>query len=384
MLSNGSSSVTLNGTASFDSYMENSTTGGTFTFTSSGTSTINCFLTGTMIKTINGYVAIEALQVGDQIITYNEGQETIKSIVWKGYNTVTVNQNLDKDQAGYPIRILQNAIADGVPYKDMLITPEHCLFFNNQFIPAYMLVNNNSIFYDYSITHYTYYHIETEQHSVINADGMLTESYLDTGNRHSFFQDRNVVSIHNKNKVWNIDSAAPLVTDRNIVEVIFNQLIQRIQQMGLTYNPKRLPTTEDNGLYLLTDQGEVLNKTSKNNERFIFKLPSNVKHVRLISRSNKPSDVIGPFVNDRRNLGVLVGNITLIDRDNACNINQHLTSRNIQGWDAEMPQQYRWTNGSSYLEIPTQQNDSTRMLVIQVVAGGPYITEDTNKIAVNM
>lgn len=49
-----------------------------------------------------------------------------------------------------------------------------------------------------------------------------------------------------------------------------------------------------------------------------------------------------------------------------------------------MPQQYRWTNGSSYLEIPTQQNDSTRMLVIQVVAGGPYIAEDTNKIAVNM
>lgn len=124
-------------------------------------SDVACFLTGTMIQTTHGYVAIEDIQIGDQIITYNGTEQEIKSVIWKGYNTVTVNPNLKGDLAGYPIRILKNAISDGVPYKDMLITPEHCLFLENKFIPVYMLVNNCTIFYDHSITEYTYYHIET-------------------------------------------------------------------------------------------------------------------------------------------------------------------------------------------------------------------------------
>ncbi|OAZ70812.1 hypothetical protein SRCM100623_02163 [Acetobacter pasteurianus] len=72
--------------------------------------------------------------------------------------------------------MLKDAIADGVPYKDMLITAEHCLFFEGKFVPVRMLVNGVSIFYDKSITSYDYYHVETDQHSVITADGMLTEA----------------------------------------------------------------------------------------------------------------------------------------------------------------------------------------------------------------
>ncbi|WP_035367102.1 Hint domain-containing protein, partial [Acetobacter pasteurianus] len=71
----------------------------------------------------------------------------------------------------------------------MLITAEHCLFFEGKFVPVRMLVNGVSIFYDKSITSYDYYHVETDQHSVITADGMLTESYLDTGNRRAFRQE---------------------------------------------------------------------------------------------------------------------------------------------------------------------------------------------------
>jgi hypothetical protein len=32
----------------------------------------------------------------------------------------------------------------------------------------------------------TYYHVELEEHSVVIADGVLTESYLDVGNRGEF------------------------------------------------------------------------------------------------------------------------------------------------------------------------------------------------------
>ncbi|PHY94849.1 hypothetical protein CSR02_04105, partial [Acetobacter pomorum] len=103
------------------------------------------------------------------------------SVIWVGKAHATVRPELTDDEAGWPVRILKDAIADGVPYKDMLITAEHCMFFKGKLVPVRMLVNGVSIFYDKSITSYDYYHVETEQHSVITADGMLTESYLDTG-----------------------------------------------------------------------------------------------------------------------------------------------------------------------------------------------------------
>lgn len=333
-------------------------------------SPVICFLSGTMINTINGYVAVEDIQINDQIVTYNGLVKGYKSVIWKGYNTVNVNKNLNDDKAGYPVRVLKNAIADGVPFKDLLITPEHCLFFNGHFVPAYMLINGTSIYYDHSITEYTYYHIETEEHSVIMADGMLTESYLDTGNRHGFYQDDNVISICNRKKLWNVESAAPLATDREFVEPIFNQIIQRIETLGLTPNTSDFAITEDSGLYLITDKGEILNKTRENNGKFIFKIPANTSSVHLVSKTSKPSDVVGPFVGDRRDLGVLVGNITLLDRLDTHHINTHLKTPRLKGWDRELPDIYRWTNGNAFLQLP--DTNTVGMLVVHVVAGGPY------------
>lgn len=157
----------------------------------------------------SGTKAVEDLSVGDEIIAYVDGVATPRRVIWAGQAHCTVRPGLPDDQAGYPVRILKDAIADGVPFKDMLITAEHCLFFDGKFVPARMLVNGRSIFFDKSITSYDYYHIETEEHSVIMADGMLTESYLDTGNRRSFSQKGKVLSIGgNRNLTWD-DAAVP-------------------------------------------------------------------------------------------------------------------------------------------------------------------------------
>lgn len=168
-----------------------------------------CFLSNTLIQTPSGAKAIEDLIVGDEIIAYINRIEAARRVTWVGQAHCTVRPDLPDDQAGYPVRILKDAIADGVPFKDMLITTEHCLFFNGKFVPARMLVNGRTIFFDKSITSYDYYHVETEEHSVIMADGMLTESYLDTGNRRSFNQKGNVFSFDgSRNLTWE-DAAAP-------------------------------------------------------------------------------------------------------------------------------------------------------------------------------
>ncbi|MFC3956211.1 Hint domain-containing protein, partial [Gluconobacter wancherniae] len=165
-----------------------------------------CFLSGSMIDTPKGDVPVENIRMGDTVIAYVHGVSQETTVTWAGKARATVRPHLRNDEAGYPVRILKDAVSDGVPYKDMLITPEHCLFFDGRFIPARMLINGSSIFYDKSITTYDYYHIETEHHAVIKADGMLTESYLDTGNRRAFIQEGNLVSLRNTNQNWENDA----------------------------------------------------------------------------------------------------------------------------------------------------------------------------------
>ncbi|OUI97557.1 Hint domain-containing protein, partial [Acetobacter cibinongensis] len=144
-----------------------------------------CFLAGSMIRTGSGDVAVETLRIGDSVMTWDWKAQaaTERQVIWTGRKSMTVNTALADDEAGYPVRILKNAIAENVPSQDLLVTPEHCLFFDNRFVPVRMLVNGRSIIYDRSITAYDYFHIETEEHAVIWANDTLTESYLDTGNR---------------------------------------------------------------------------------------------------------------------------------------------------------------------------------------------------------
>ncbi|MFW6684489.1 Hint domain-containing protein [Komagataeibacter intermedius] len=157
-----------------------------------------CFLAGSMIATPDGAIAVEKIKENDTVLALVNGQHVPRTVVWAGKAQASVRAGVADDEAGYPVRIRQNAISDGVPYKDMLITTEHCLFFNGRFIPARMLVNGRSVLYDYSITSYEYYHIELEEHAIIMADGMLTESYLDTGNRRAFQQAGQVIRIGGK------------------------------------------------------------------------------------------------------------------------------------------------------------------------------------------
>lgn len=341
------------------------------------TGSYNCFLAGAMIETINGLIAIEDIQVGDQIITYNNQQQQ-KSVIWTGYNQAYITAHVSDNLSGYPVRIIKNAIAEGVPSKGLLLTSEHCVLLNDHFIPVRMLVNDTSIFYDYNITEYTFYHIETEEHSIISADNLLTESYFNTGNRSSFISYNNTIDITNKNKKWNIDSAAPLTTTREIVEPIFTQISQRCITLDFTIVDKNILTTDDSGLHLVTNSGQLLDVTYQKNGNFIFKIPENTTQILLISRTQCPNESIGSFVDDRRRLGVLIGEVTLLEGNKTSPVTEHLTANNLQGWHDQEQTKCRWTNGHALLTIKNTPSENIGMLIIQVLAAGPYVIEDMN------
>lgn len=342
--------------------------------------TTTCFLAGSMIRTPEGDVAVETLRLGSTVLAFVNGEAVERTVTWAGRAHMVAKTGLSDAEAGYPVRIMKDALAEGVPYKDMLVTPEHCLFINGGFIPARMLVNGRSVVYDRTMPSYDYFHVETAEHSVIMADGMMTESYLDTGNRHSFRQNGTVVSLGGRARNWNDDAAAPLVVSHEVVEPIFREIEARAINAGLENTSPAPVLTEDSGLHLVTSTGQTLHQVRTANDRVMFMIPSDVTEVRLMSRTSRPSETVGPFVDDRRDLGVLVGEITLFDSGNTIRIDQHLTEAGLAGWDVQENIAARWTNGNAMLSLTARQPNSLGMLAIQVLAAGPYLvaSEEAN------
>lgn len=330
-----------------------------------------CYLAGSMIRTPDGDVAIENLRVGDVVLAYANGQSVARDVIWAGRKHMAVQTHLPEADAGYPVRVKANAIADGVPYKDMLITPEHCLFLDGAFVPVRMLVNGGSIAYDHTITAYDYYHVETQQHSIIMADGALTESYLDTGNRGSFRQDGTVVTLGGRHLSWEHDAAAPLETAQPVVEKLFHALAARA---GVATGTQAL--VEDDNLHLVTETGAVVRKLRTQAGRVSFMLPPGVQSVTVVSRSSKPCDVVGPFVNDRRMLGVQIGAVTAISATGTQTSTAHLQADALAGWHGmEAGASARWTNGQATLPLHGLTGAGMTILTLDVVSAGPYLAD---------
>ncbi len=352
-----------------------------FTWDNSSHSIV-CFLSGSMIRTAKGDVAVEELHIGDEVVAFDwqNNQDIVRPVVWVGKARAVVQPELHDDEAGWPVRILKDAIADGVPYKDMLITAEHCLFFRDRFVPVRMLVNGVSIFYDKSITSYDYYHVETEQHSVITADGMLTESYLDTGNRASFRQAGKIATLRGAVKSWEDDAGAPLGVEQSFVEPLFRALEWRENSvMGCQIPDHNAELTNDPDLHLVTDKGGVVRPMRKTAQHYSFMLPPDTQSVRIVSRASRPADVIGPFVDDRRSMGVAVADVHLQCAKRQFDITAHLQEEKPAGWYDTDWTGCAWTNGDAELPLGDHLiHGKMGILSMTIRAAGPYLL-DTKK-----
>ncbi len=154
-----------------------------------------CYAAGTKILTKKGYVAIEDIQIGDSIVTHGSikngsitnTKTTFKPAIWTSSFTVPANSATTT-----PICIKKGALAQGVPFEDLYVSPGHGVTVGNRLVLACTLVNGTTIVQEYPKRSVTYYHIELPGHSAIVANGVLAESYLDDNNR-SRFTKRNTL-----------------------------------------------------------------------------------------------------------------------------------------------------------------------------------------------
>ena len=135
-----------------------------------------------------------------------------------------------------------------------MVSPDHAIFVDGMLICARQLVNGTTIRQEKGRTSVDYYHVELVQHAILLAEGLPTESYLDTGNR-GFFSNSGAPLVLHPDLTDETDyptreanSCAPFVSDEASVQPVWQRLADRAAAIGRAGSPRA--TTTDAGLHL--------------------------------------------------------------------------------------------------------------------------------------
>jgi hypothetical protein len=313
-----------------------------------------CYALGTRLATPAGEVPVEALRPGDMVLALVDGGWQPRPVRWVGCFTVDLARHKQPLHAA-PIRICANAIADGVPHRDLLVSPDHALFCDGVLIQAQALVNGATILRDPARGRVTYLHVELDRHAIVLAERAPAESYLDTGNRGSFATEAGVRPLFPDLTAPchpATETCVPLVLTGAQVEAAHSWLLHRALLLG-----HRI--TADPGLQLQAD-GCPVPLTRMAGGRWCALLPAGAGEVRLLSRSFVPEE-FDPVANDRRRLGIAVAALRVGGR--------RLPRAALGGgWHAAEPA-WRWTDGDATLGL--RPHATAAPLMLRTLAAGP-------------
>lgn len=329
--------------------------------------TLACFLSGTRIATMTGDLLVETIAAQDMVVAIENGERTHRAVRWHGSRIVDLDL-LDTREAAElaPIRIRAHAFATDMPIRDLLITPDHCILVDGGLVPARMLVNGSSIVQDFSMRHYTVHHIECDIHSILLSENLTTESYLDTGNRDSFGTTGDDTT--RRPQSW-ADAAAPLTTDRAVVEPIWRHLVARAELLGIAGTSHDHATTTDAQLMIRLADGSLVRQIRRNGDQYFFVMPAGTSSATILSRVFVPALVDGPFADDRRRLGVAVSMIRLWT---GLQTETLAIETCLPGWHQREPgAQAVWTDGAGL--IATGARTRSTVLELTILMAGTYL-----------
>lgn len=152
-------------------------------FADAGAYELQCFGPGTLIATPEGETAVEALRIGDRVMTA-DGRAV--PVLWMGRQTVVTQRASPRQE---PVRICAGALGAGLPHSDMVVTADHGMLVEGLLINAGALVNGTTIAFvplAELAARVTYHHVETAAHEVILANGAPSESFVDYAGRRGF------------------------------------------------------------------------------------------------------------------------------------------------------------------------------------------------------
>ncbi len=142
-----------------------------------------CFVEGTLISTPNGQVAVQDLSLGGDVTTLS-GTAKVK---WIGRQTVSTR--FGPAERLMPVRFAEGSLGHGLPTSDLTVTADHGMLVDGVICHAGALVNGTTITrvpLAEMGESYTVYHIETEKHEIILANGAAAETFIDNVSRRAF------------------------------------------------------------------------------------------------------------------------------------------------------------------------------------------------------
>lgn len=236
------------------------------------------------------------------------------------------------------------------------------------------MINGQTIRQEEGARSVRYFHVELETHAILLAEGMPTESYLDTGNR-GFFINGGATLITDPDLegtgavTRESNSCAPFRCDEPTVRPIWRRLADRALLLGHVEATRETSTNPD---FVLAAGDRPVRPAYVEQGRHVFVVPAGVSRVRLRSRAASPTDC-RPWLGDHRKLGISVHRIVLRGGHGVAEV--PLDHPDLSdGWWA--PEQHggvltRWTDGDALLPIPAPHASGASVLEIHL--GGDMV-----------
>ncbi|MFC5738247.1 Hint domain-containing protein [Sinirhodobacter huangdaonensis] len=144
---------------------------------------VPCFAGGTRIRTRRGEIAVEALRVGDSVLTVDDGYQPIR---WIGSRHLS-SGDLAMSPQLRPIRIRSGALGAGVPEVDLVVSPQHRVLVQaavaermlgeaEVLVAAKHLLALDGVEVAGAMAGITYWHILFDGHQLVFSAGAVTES----------------------------------------------------------------------------------------------------------------------------------------------------------------------------------------------------------------
>ena len=294
-----------------------------------------CFARGTLIRTESGEVPVEELAIGDRVLTAAGAPRPIRWIGRRAYDRRFVAGN----RKVLPIRIAAAALAEGVPARDLWLSPEHALYIDGVLVAAGHLVNGATIIQAERVDRLEYFNIEFDAQEVIFAEGAPAETYVDCDNRLMFANAPEYAALYpdDERPRWQFCAPRP-ERDTPEVTAVRAALLERAGALGYGI-------TTDPDLHLLVD-GQIARPQSAVGRTYEFAVPAGAGTVSIVSRNAVPAET-EPAGRDIRRLGVAVELIMLSDGHQATEV-RHSHPALDQGFHEAEPT-HRWTDGQARL-----------------------------------
>jgi hypothetical protein len=301
---------------------------------------------GTRLRSHGGEVAAEALIPGDSLLTLNGRARNVARVVRR---RIDLSRH-PRPETAWPLRIHRGAIANGVPDRDLLVSPGQILFLAGAKLMAHDLVNGATITTE-PVSSIEYFHVALSGRDVLVASGVPIETCPEPA-LHPAFAGGAALLLHPEFAPTPDRSLDPLT------QSVRRHLLDRAQALGHGI-------TRDPCLHLLVDNNPV-HPAAIEGARHVFDMPPRpgLRELHIVSRAGIPAELDAASTDHRRH-GVRLGPVILAGEGWREEIGP-ADPRLQEGFHEASGLGGRWTDGHARLPVQHPYLGTVEFLVLGV------------------